>query len=91
MKIVFLKVLAFVVFVDVIYMGIGQTLQQVEVHPPPKLVITVDTDIDELTSMGETLFTENRRHFFAIVECGGMLVCTRFNETTVRAFVRKVL
>ena len=62
---VFLKVLAFVILIDLVYMGIGQTLTQVEIHPPAKQVITVDTYAEDLTSIGKVLVQEK----------GGCVLC----------------
>ena len=68
---VFLKVLAFVILIDLVYMGIGQTLTQVEVHPTPKQVITADNNVEELISMGK-LLVEGK---------GGCVLCHKIAET----------
>ena len=71
MTAVFLKILAFVVLITGFYGGVGQFwLTQSEEHPPPELEITVDTDIDTLVGMGETLVRNK----------GGCLLCHKITE-----------
>ncbi len=71
MRGVFLRILGFVILIDLFYMGIGQFyLTQSEEHPPPKLSITVETDIDTLVGMGETLLKAK----------GGCLLCHKITE-----------
>jgi disulfide bond formation protein DsbB len=68
---VFLKILGFVVLITGFYGGIGQLwLTQTEEHPPPELQITVETDIDTLVGMGETLLKNK----------GGCLLCHKISE-----------
>jgi len=68
---VFLKILAFVVLITGFYGGIGHFwLTQSEDHPPPELQITVDTDVDTLVGMGETLVRTK----------GGCLLCHKITE-----------
>jgi disulfide bond formation protein DsbB len=68
---VFLRILGFVLLIDLFYMGIGQFyLVQSEEHPPPELTITVETDTDTLVGMGETL----------VAAKGGCLLCHKITE-----------
>jgi disulfide bond formation protein DsbB len=68
---VFLRIVGFVVLIDLFYMGIGRLyLSQSEEHPPVELQITVETDDDTLVAMGETLL-ENK---------GGCLLCHKITE-----------
>jgi disulfide bond formation protein DsbB len=68
---VFLRILAFVIVIDLFYMSIGQFyLTQAEEHPPPELEITLDTDVDTLVGMGETLVKGK----------GGCLLCHKITE-----------
>ena len=49
MRTVFLRIVGFVILIDLFYMGIGRLyLTQSEEHPPPELQITVETDMDTL-------------------------------------------
>ena len=71
MTAVFLKILGFVILIDLFYMSIGQFyLTQSEEHPPPELEITVETDIDTLVGMGLTLVQKK----------GGCLLCHKITE-----------
>ena len=71
MRAVFLRILAFVICIDLFYMSIGQFyLTQAEDHPPPELEIAVDTDIDTLLGMGETLLKGK----------GGCLLCHKITD-----------
>ena len=71
MRAVFLKILGFVLLIDVFYMSIGQFyLVQSEEHPPEELVIGVETDVDTLVGMGETLLKGK----------GGCLLCHKITE-----------
>ena len=71
MTAVFLKILGFVVLIDLFYMSVGQWwLTQSEEHPPPELLITVETDTDTLVGMGETLLKAK----------GGCLLCHKVAE-----------
>ncbi len=66
-----LKILAFVILITLFYMGIGGLyLTQSEDHPPPELEITVETDVDTLIGMGETL----------VAGKGGCLLCHKTTE-----------
>ena len=66
MRAVFLKILGFVLLIDLFYMSIGQFyLVQSEEHPPEALEIGVETDTDALVGMGETLLKGK----------GGCLLC----------------
>jgi disulfide bond formation protein DsbB len=63
--------LGFVLAIDLFYMGIGRFyLTQSEEHPPAELQITVDTDIDTLVGMGESLLRNK----------GGCLLCHKITE-----------
>ena len=71
MKAVFLRILAFVILIDLFYMSIGQWyLTQSEDHPQPELQITLETDVDTLVGMGETLLKNK----------GGCLLCHKITE-----------
>ena len=71
MRVVFFKILAFVIVIDLFYMSIGQWwLSQTEDHPPAKLEITADTDNDTLIGMGRTLLGAK----------GGCLLCHKISE-----------
>ncbi len=71
MRAVFLKILGFVILIDLFYMGIGQWwLTQAEEHPPPELQITVETNTDTLVGMGETLLKAK----------GGCLLCHKITD-----------
>ena len=71
MKAVFLRILAFVILIDLFYMSIGQWyLTQSEDHPQPELQITLETDVDTLVGMGESLLAGR----------GGCLLCHRITE-----------
>ena len=71
MRAVFLKILIFVIGIDVFYMSIGQFyLTQAEDHPPPELEITLETDMDTLVGMGETMLKTK----------GGCLLCHKITE-----------
>ena len=71
MRAVFLRILLFVIVIDLFYMSIGQWwLTQTEEHPPPELEISVDTDTDALVSMGRTLLGAR----------GGCLLCHKVTE-----------
>ncbi len=71
MRAVFLRIVGFVVLIDLFYMGIGRLyLSQSEEHPPAELQISVETDDDTLVAMGETLL-ENK---------GGCLLCHKITE-----------
>ena len=71
MRVVFFKILGFVIAIDLFYMGIGQWyLTQSEEHPPPDLEIAVETDTDTLVGMGETVLKTK----------GGCLLCHKITE-----------
>ncbi len=71
MRAVFLRILVFVIGIDMFYMSIGQFyLTQAEEHPPPELEITVETDVDTLLGMGETLLAGK----------GGCLLCHKITD-----------
>ena len=71
MRAVFIRILVFVILIDLFYMGIGRLyLVQSEEHPPPELQITVETDTDTLVGMGETLLKTK----------GGCLLCHKITE-----------
>ncbi len=71
MTAVFLRILGFVILIVGFYGGIGRLwLTQSEEHPPPELQITVETDIDTLVGMGETLLKTK----------GGCLLCHKISE-----------
>jgi disulfide bond formation protein DsbB len=71
LRAVFLRILGFVALIDLFYMGIGRLwLTQTEEHPPPELQITVETDVDTLVGMGETLLKTK----------GGCLLCHKITE-----------
>jgi len=71
LKAVFLRILAFVILIDLFYMSIGQWyLTQSEDHPQPELQITLETDVDTLVGMGESLLAGR----------GGCLLCHRITE-----------
>ena len=71
MRSVFLRILAFVILITTFYGAIGQLwLTQGEEHPPPELQIAVETDIDTLVGMGETLLKTK----------GGCLLCHKITE-----------
>ena len=71
MKSVFLKILLFVIMIDLFYMAIGRLyLTQAEKHPPPVLEITEETDMDTLVGMGESLLKNK----------GGCLLCHKISE-----------
>jgi len=60
-----------VLVIDLFYMSIGQWyLAQSEEHPPEELAIGVETDIDALVGMGETLLKGK----------GGCLLCHKMAE-----------
>jgi len=68
---VFLRIVGFVILIDLFYMGIGRLyLTQSEEHPPPELQISVETDIDSLVGMGESLLKNK----------GGCLLCHKITE-----------
>jgi cytochrome c2 len=71
MKKVFLRILLFVLAIDLFYMYIGQTVTQSEQHPPAELEITPENEPAELVSMGEEL-VKNK---------GGCLICHKITET----------
>ena len=65
------RILVFVILIDLFYMSIGQFyLTQSEDHPPPELEITVETDVDTLIGMGETLLAGK----------GGCLLCHKITD-----------
>ncbi len=71
MTAVFLRILGFVILIDLFYMSIGQWyLTQSEEHPPAELEIAVETDTDTLIGMGETLVQKK----------GGCLLCHKITE-----------
>ena len=71
MRAVFLKILGFVLLINLFYMGIGQLwLIQTEEHPPPELEISAETDPETLVAMGETLLETK----------GGCLICHKITE-----------
>ncbi len=71
MRTVFLRILFFVILIDVFYMSIGQWwLTQSEEHPPAELEVTVETDTETLIEMGETL----------VAGKGGCLLCHKVSE-----------
>ncbi len=71
MRAVFIRILGFVIVIDLFYMSIGQFwLSQTEEHPPAELEIAVDTDTDTLISMGRTLLGAR----------GGCLLCHKTSE-----------
>jgi len=71
LKAVFLRILGFVILIDLFYMSIGRWwLIQAEEHPPPELTIAVETDVATLVGMGETLLRTK----------GGCLVCHKISE-----------
>lgn len=71
MRDVFLKIVGFVIAIDLFYMGIGRLyLTQSEEHPPAELEITLETDIDTLVGMGELLLKNK----------GGCLLCHKMTE-----------
>jgi disulfide bond formation protein DsbB len=71
MRDVFLRIVGFVIVIDLFYMGIGRLyLTQSEEHPPEELQITVETDIDTLVGMGELLLKNK----------GGCLLCHKITE-----------
>ena len=71
MRDVFLRILAFVILITVFYMSIGRWyLTQAEDHPPAELTITVETDVDTLVGMGETLVKGK----------GGCLLCHKMTD-----------
>ncbi|NQZ97231.1 MAG: c-type cytochrome, partial [Myxococcales bacterium] len=71
MRAVFLRILGFVILIDLFYMSIGQFyLAQSEEHPPAELEIALDTDTDTLVGMGETLVQAK----------GGCLLCHKITE-----------
>ena len=71
MRAVFLRILGFVILIDLFYMSIGQFyLVQSEEHPPPELEISLETDTDTLVGMGETLLKTK----------GGCLLCHKITE-----------
>jgi disulfide bond formation protein DsbB len=66
-----LRILAFVIVIDLFYMSVGRFyLTQSEDHPPAELEITVETDIDTLIGMGETL----------VAGKGGCLLCHKLTD-----------
>jgi len=68
---VFLRILGFVIVIDLFYMGIGRLyLSQSEEHPPEELEITTETDRDTLIEMGATLVDGK----------GGCLLCHKITE-----------
>ena len=71
MRAVFLRILVFVILITSFYGAIGQLwLTQGEEHPPTELQIAVETDIDTLIGMGETLLRGK----------GGCLLCHKITE-----------
>ncbi len=71
MRDVFLRIVGFVIVIDLFYMGIGRFyLTQSEEHPPVELEISVDTDMDTLVDMGESLLRNK----------GGCLLCHKIAE-----------
>lgn len=71
MRTVFLRIVGFVILIDLFYMGIGRLyLTQSEEHPPPELQITVETDVDTLVGMGESLLKNK----------GGCLLCHKMTD-----------
>ena len=71
MRAVFLKILGFVILIDLFYMSIGRWwLTQAEERPPPELQITAVTDTETLLRMGETLLATK----------GGCLLCHKIAE-----------
>lgn len=71
MRDVFLKILGFVILIDLFYMGIGRLyLTQSEEHPPAELQIGVETDQDTLLVMGEALLKNK----------GGCLLCHKMAD-----------
>ena len=71
MRAVFIRILGFVIVIDLFYMSVGQFwLTQTEEHPPAELEIGVDTDTDTLVSMGRTLLGAR----------GGCLLCHKVSE-----------
>ncbi len=71
MRAVFLRILGFVILIDLFYMSVGRLwLTQAEEHPPPELSIAVDTDSETLVRMGETLLAAK----------GGCLLCHKVTE-----------
>ena len=71
MRRVFLRIVGFVIMIDLFYMGIGRLyLTQSEEHPPPELQITAETDTDTLVGMGESLLKNK----------GGCLLCHKISE-----------
>ena len=71
MRAVFLRIVGFVILIDLFYMGIGRLyLTQSEEHPPAELQITVETDIDTLVGMGESLLKNK----------GGCLLCHKMAD-----------
>jgi disulfide bond formation protein DsbB len=71
MRSVFLRIVGFVLVIDLFYMGIGRLyLTQSEEHPAPELQITVATDVDTLVGMGESLLRNK----------GGCLLCHKISE-----------
>jgi disulfide bond formation protein DsbB len=71
LRAVFLKILGFVILINLFYMGIGQLwLIQAEEHPPPELRISAETETATLVAMGETLLKTK----------GGCLICHKITE-----------
>ncbi len=71
MRAVFLRIVGFVILIDLFYMTIGRAyLSQSEEHPPVELQISVETDSDTLIAMGETLLKSK----------GGCLLCHKITE-----------
>jgi disulfide bond formation protein DsbB len=71
LRTVFLRIVGFVIMIDLFYMGIGRLyLTQSEEHPPPELQISVETDIDTLVGMGESLLKNK----------GGCLLCHKMTD-----------
>ena len=71
MRAVFLKILGFVILIDLFYMSIGRWwLTQAEERPPPELQITVETDPETLVRMGETTLATK----------GGCLLCHKITD-----------
>jgi disulfide bond formation protein DsbB len=71
LRAVFLRILGFVILIDLFYMSVGRWwLIQAEEHPPPELAISVETDRATLVGMGETLLRTK----------GGCLVCHKITE-----------
>jgi cytochrome c2 len=71
LRAVFIRILGFVIVIDLFYMSVGQFwLTQTEEHPPAELEIGVDTDTDTLVSMGRTLLGAR----------GGCLLCHKTSE-----------